>query len=263
MMRFKYILPLFVLLALFVVGTASAASKVERDLEEMKRRLEAVEQATIAPATEDEATTARMLADQQAELDALRVEFQKLQGRFDDLEHTRDQLHELLNMMRSEMELKLNNFDERIAALEAKPQPVATKPQPEPEPEPQKGDPKAEYEAALTLVQKEESFERGRQALQTFVKTYPENELKVNALYWIGEAYYGEARYEDAILQFQKIMQEYPEHNKAAAAQLKQALAFSALGDAATTKVLLQKVVKLYPGTDAAQKAGERLKKLK
>ena len=168
-------------------------------------------------------------------------------------------------MMRSQMELKLNNFDERIAALEAKPQPVATKPQPEPEPEPepQKGDPKAEYEAALTLVQKEESFERGRQALQTFVKTYPENELKVNALYWIGEAYYGEARYEDAILQFQKIMQEYPEHNKAAAAQLKQALAFSALGDAATTKVLLQKVVKLYPGTDAAQKAGERLKKLK
>ncbi len=223
----------------------------------MKRRLEAVEQATIGGGSSrqeriDDLT--RQQADQQAELDALRVEFQKLQGAFDDLQHTRQELHELLNMMRSEMELKFNALEEKLGKLEKLPaEPTG--------PETPTINPATEYEAALKLIQKDGEFTHGRKGLQAFLRKHPDHELAVNATYWIGEAYYGEKKYENAILQFQDVLQKYPQHNKAAAAQLKQALAFQALGDKETTTVLLKKVVKNYPGSPEARKAQERLKK--
>ena len=249
----------FLLLPLLLLGInqADAASKVERDLDELKRRLEMVEQATIGKgpgrlATLEERQKVATLAQAnlQAELDALRVELQKLRGQFDDLEHTRKELHELLNMMRSEMELKFNALEGKLANPAPKPpvSPVVT------------NNPAAEYEAALKLIQNDGAFDHGRKGLQAFIKKHPQHELAVNAAYWIGEAYYGEKKFENAILQFQDVLDKYPKHGKAASAQLKQALAFQALGDKATATVLLKKVVKNYPGTPEAKKAQERLK---
>lgn len=223
---------------------AGAASKVERDLEEMKRRLEAVEQST----------SNRALADLQAEFDTLRVEFQRLQGSIDDFEHAREQLHELINLLRSEMELKFSSYEKRLTELENRPVAPVAPPAPA-------VDPAAEYEAALKLIQKDGEFTQGRKNLQAFRQKYPNHELAVNASYWIGEAYYGEKQFENAILQFQDVLKKHPQHNKAAAAQLKQALAFQSLGDKDTAKVLLKKVVKNYPDSPEAKKAQERLKK--
>lgn len=261
----KNILILFLLLPLLLLSFSlvGAASRVEQDLAEMKRRLELVEQSTIGKGPsrlttieERQEAATRAQAEQQAELDSLRVEFQRLNGEFDDLVHSRKELHDLLNMMRSEMELKFNALEERLAQLEKKPvaAPVAATPA---------VNPAAEYEAALQLIQKDQEFSRGRKGLQTFLKKYPDNELAVNASYWIGEAYYGEKKFENAILQFQDVLQKYPQHAKAAAAQLKQALAFNALGDKETAKVLLKKVVKNYPTAPEAKKAEGRLAKMK
>ena len=118
----KFFLLVF-LLPMILAGFnhAFAATRVERDLEEMKRRLELVEQATIGGGTtqgEQVEVLTRQLAEQQAEFDALRVEFQKLKGEFDDLQHTRQELHDLLNMMRSEVELKYSALEERLKKLE-------------------------------------------------------------------------------------------------------------------------------------------------
>ena len=170
----------FLIIPLMLFGTsqADAASRVERDLEEMKRRLEAVEQATIGggPSSQERVgTLTRQLADQQAELDALRVEFQKLQGAFDDLQHTRKELHDLLNMMRSEMELKFNALEEKLGKVGS--QPVAPV-----EPTTPTINPATEYEAALRLIQKDGEFTHGRKGLQAFLKKHPEHELAEDAL---------------------------------------------------------------------------------
>lgn len=260
----KKILIVVLLLSFVLVGfnQADAASRVERDLAELKRRLELVEQATIGKGSsrqssieERQETTTRAQAEQQAELDSLRVEFQKMRGQFDDLEHTRTELHDLLNMIRGEMELKFAALEAKLGQLEAAPVvPLVTSPT---------VNPAAEYEAALRLIQKDAEYSHGRKGLQAFLKKYPGHELAVNATYWIGEAYYGEKKFENAILQFQDVLKKYPQHNKAAAAQLKQALAFNSLGDADTAKVLMKKVVKNYPGTPEAKKAQDRLGKMK
>lgn len=259
----KKILIVVFLLPFVLVGfnSADAASKVERDLEELKRRLEAVEQSTIGKGSNRLATieerqdiATRTQADQQAELDALRVEFQKLQGAFDELEYTRKELHDLINMVRSEMELKFSAIEAKLAKLENRPTIVAPVHTPA-------VNPAAEYEAALKLIQKDGEFSHGREGLQAFLKKHPKHELAVNATYWVGEAYYGEKKFENAILQFQDVLKKYPQHNKAASAQLKQALAFQSLGDKETATVLLKKVVKNYPDSPEAKKAQERLDK--
>jgi tol-pal system protein YbgF len=95
--------------------------------------------------------------------------------------------------------------------------------------------------------------------METFLKRYPGHELAVNATYWVGEAYFGEKKYENAILQFQEVVQKHGSHPKAAAALLKQGLAFKALGDDKNARVILRQVVERFPKTEEAKKASERL----
>jgi len=242
------------LVASLLLSGCLATPQVNNDLQEMKRRLEAVEQVTVAkrgPAADAPiAEQSRKLADLQAEIDALRVDFQRLSGQFEDSNHENQRVNEQLAQMRSELDLRLAGFDERIAALE----------QGAPRAQVPAAASEASYEKGLKLIQKENSFVEGRKELQAFLKANPQNELAVNAMYWIGEAYYGEKQYEKAILQFQDVLQKYPKHGKAPAAMLKQALSFEALGDKETAKARLKQVLSSYPNSPEAAKAKQKLK---
>jgi tol-pal system protein YbgF len=248
------------LLAFVVTGCLPNTVAQSSDVEEIKRRLAVIEQATISSQSDQsldkrlESQSAR-LADMQAEIAALRVELQRLSGVNEDAAHQRNQLHELLTMIRSEQELKNAHFEERLTTKTVMAPVVVPVPQ-----EQANADARAQYEAALILIQKESRFSEGRKALQQFLKDHPQHELTVNAIYWIGEAYYGEKQYEKAILQFQDVIQKFSKHAKAPAAMLKQGLAFGALGEKATEQALLKKVVAQYPKSPEAKKAKELIK---
>ena len=70
---------------------------------------------------------------------------------------------------------------------------------------------------------------------------------------------HGDQRIEQAILQFEEIIQKYGDHPKVASAMLKQALAFESSGDKATARLLLQRVVERFPLSDEAGKAKQKL----
>jgi TolA-binding protein len=55
------------------------------------------------------------------------------------------------------------------------------------------------------------------------------------------------------------VVQKHANHPKAAAALLKQGLAFRALGDEKNARVILQQVVERFPKSEEAKKAKERL----
>lgn len=251
----KAIVTILALSASLQLSGCLATPQVNSDLQEMKRRLAAVEQVTVAkrgPVAADQSISeqTRKLADLQAELDALRVEFQRLSGQFEDSNHENQRVNEQLAQMRSELDLRLAGFEERLAALEQG-GPGTTAPAAASE---------ASYEKGLKLIQKESRFAEGRKELQAFLKANAKHELAVNAMYWIGEAYYGEKQYEKAILQFQDVLQKYPKHIKAPAAMLKQALAFEALGDKQDAQARLKQVISTYPNSPEAAKAKQRLK---
>ncbi len=113
-----------------------------------------------------------------------------------------------------------------------------------------------------------ETFQRGnldaaRRKFEAFLKQYPNTELSDNAQFWIGETYYLQKDYEKAILEYEKAIAKYPEGDKISAALFKQGLAFLELGDKATARNLLRRVMDRYPHSEQAEVAKKRLEGIK
>lgn len=124
------------------------------------------------------------------------------------------------------------------------------------------GDREKEYSEALKTF-KSGTYAEAREMFQKFLKSFPDTEYSDNAQFWIGECYYFEGQYEKAILEYEKVVQNYPKGNKVADALLKQAFSFLDLGDQASAKVLLQRIINDYPNTTSARRAREKLVSIK
>ncbi len=119
----------------------------------------------------------------------------------------------------------------------------------------------ASYDAAFNAL-KGGDFPRAISGFRNFVATYPGSALASNAQYWLGEAYYVTKEYQNAIAAFQKVTTDWPDSRKAPDALVKIGFTQSAMGRNGDARVTLEDVVRRYPGTEAAQLATERLKRL-
>jgi tol-pal system protein YbgF len=126
---------------------------------------------------------------------------------------------------------------------------------------PATGGEQAAYDAAFNAL-KGGDYQKAITGFRNFVATYPQSSLASNAQYWLGEAYYVNHEYPNAITAFQKVTSDWPDSRKAPDALVKIGFTQSALGRNADAKATLEDVLKRYPGTEAAQLATERLKKL-
>ena len=264
-MRFIFIL-LSLLLLVGCMPPSQNQLRMDMDLEEMKRRLAQLEVQkveTSQAATAGGDTQQRQIAELLAGLDNLRVEFQSVNGRMDDLGHDNQALADELQLIKDDMGLQLSSLTNRVSELEqqiANQEVVQPPHQPELTLEPELTA-EQRYQGALELIRNQKQFADGRQILESFAKKYPEHDLYVNALYWIGEAYYGEKKYESSILQFQDVISKYSSHPKAPAAMLKQALAFNALEDGENARTTMQKLIEEYPDSTQATTAKKYLEK--
>lgn len=84
----------------------------------------------------------------------------------------------------------------------------------------------------------------------------------VDARYMMGECLFNQKEYDKAIMQYQKIISQNANHDKAPAAMYKQGMAFEKLADKETAKVIYKKLVKKHSSSSEANKAQERLGKL-
>ncbi len=128
--------------------------------------------------------------------------------------------------------------------------------------QPSQPEPEAEYNEALRIFNVEKIFPKARLLLNRFIAKNPTHELADDAQYWIGESYFEEKNFERAILAFNKVQVDYANGDKAPDALLKEALAFLNLGDKASARELMGRVVQKYPDSAAAAAASERLKSL-
>lgn len=121
----------------------------------------------------------------------------------------------------------------------------------------------------------QQMYQRGAEALDAkryadaraiwseLITKFPRSSYADNARYWIGESYYAERDFASAILEFDKVVRDYPAGDKVPAALLKQGLAFLEIGEKDGGVATLQDLVKRYPRSDEAKKAKERLAKLR
>lgn len=148
---------------------------------------------------------------------------------------------------------------------------VEAKKEPEPEPErprePEKqtaakaSEPAEGYRKGLSLVRGDDPA-KGRAVLESFVQSRPQDDLVPNALYWIGESYYNEERFDRAILAFKEVYRRFPDHPKAAAALLKTAYSYQKLGDEKNARFYLTVLLEDFPDAEPAALARKKMSEL-
>jgi len=113
-----------------------------------------------------------------------------------------------------------------------------------------------------------QAFDQGdadtaRKKFKELIEKFPKSDRADNAQFWIGEIYYREKWYEKAILEYQKVIENYPKGNKVPASLLKQGLAFLNLGDKNNSRLILEELIKKHPKSNEAKIAKDKVKRLK
>jgi tol-pal system protein YbgF len=103
-------------------------------------------------------------------------------------------------------------------------------------------------------------LDAARQLFQKFLKEFPKSKNVDNAQFWIGESYYREKWYERAILEYQTVIEKYPNGNKVPAAMLKQGMALQQIGEKPSARLIFEELVKKYPKSSEAAVASKKLK---
>jgi tol-pal system protein YbgF len=198
-------------------------------------------------------------ADLQASLESAKVDMQVLAGKVDDASMQTKKPVEEISLLREDLDRRLNALEARIGILEKKYDEMTNKSGGAPAKQPDVP-PEVLYQQGVDQV-KGGNTQKGRETLTAFLEKYSSNDLAPNAHYWIGESYYTEKSYDQAILEFEKVIKNYPDKGKAPAAMLKQGLAFKAIGDKKSGSYILNKLIEKYPRSPEAATAKVKLKK--
>jgi tol-pal system protein YbgF len=154
-----------------------------------------------------------------------------------------------------------------FAATAPPPQPPRREPPPPaalpPESSPLRGAMLADsYRNALMLFGKNR-FAEARGAFQQVYDSEPTGELADNALYWVGETYYAAANFNQAMKYYRRVVDDFPEQNKAPDAMLKMGLVYVKIGDLLLARNAFEQLMARYPYSTPAAAAKSELKRIK
>jgi tol-pal system protein YbgF len=130
--------------------------------------------------------------------------------------------------------------------------------------------PNGEYDTPTSLYAKALSYLRdqkmpalARKEFNKFIANFSGHRLMPNVLYWLGETYYTEKRYDRALEFFEKVVGRYPGHSKAPDALLKIGYTNKMLGNMPTARYYLEDLIRRYPKSHSAKLARSKLREWK
>ena len=241
-------------------------------------------QADLQQTLKEQHSMRSVAANQNVALEDVRRQIEKVQGEIEEIRH-------YLQRATRERDIssQLKPLEERVAAIErrltryAQPSPAPAQTEPSGPTELQLALPgeevpptaekvsreeialasepsvvQDEYRTALQAM-RDQQFDKAIQLFRGFARKYPRSQMADDASYWIGESYYAQAKYYEAILAYNDVLRDYERGDKAPAALLRQASAFSELGNKIDARVTLQTLIRKYPTAAEAEKAKETL----
>jgi len=119
-----------------------------------------------------------------------------------------------------------------------------------------------QYEAAMGLLRRGE-FEEAASAYQSFLSRFGASGFGDSVRFWLGNAQYGQRQYREAIASFRAFIAAGSGHPRLAEARLAIGNCQIEMKDNKAARRTLEELMKLHPGTEAAQAAKERLAGLK
>jgi tol-pal system protein YbgF len=165
----------------------------------------------------------------------------------------------------------VRRLSERVAAIDARGRevrveptvrpPLASPPAPEPprESPARAGAADAAYQAALATFR---TREYGQAVLDflDFLAKYPRHPLASHAQYWIGEAYYIQRDWHQALVEYEKVATLDGRSGSVPESLLKIGLCYQNLREPGRARQTWRRIIAEYPDSDAAQKARSLLR---
>ncbi len=219
------------------------------------------------------------VADNGAEIDALRNELQRLEGRLERAEQQAEGAEEDARKARSELALAKLEWQRGVRAGEGA---VAAGASSEPSGETSAGSTHGGA-AAVAGVDGENSDEALSQEIQAyrfahaawrgddnaacvdrfrkFLQTYPASPYADDAAFWMADCHYKQTDFKNAVLRFDDVVRNYPAGNKAPDALFRQGESLLKLGPGyrEAAKRAFERVIKEYPDSERAEEARKQL----
>jgi tol-pal system protein YbgF len=173
----------------------------------------------------------------------------QLSGQIQALNDTLDELKARLAKVSQQLEA-MQSQQQSLAAQQAQQQAQANVPPPD-----------VLYNNALR------DYNAGKNDLATqefsdYVKNYGTTDLAGNSYFYLAEIMFRQGNYQEAVKNYDQVIQNFPSGNKAAAAQLKKGFALIELGQKDDGVSELRHVIQRYPRSNEATQARDRLRKL-
>jgi tol-pal system protein YbgF len=106
------------------------------------------------------------------------------------------------------------------------------------------------------------NFQLAVSSFSLYRQQFPDSPLADDALYWIGEAFYSQKKYVEAVDAFDNLLLTYPRSDKAAAGLLKKGLALTELGKKDQALAVFKLLAAKYPLEAEARIAADKIKEL-
>jgi tol-pal system protein YbgF len=219
-------------------------------LTELERRL----------ATMERIVDNQSLAQMTQQLDALERRVDQMQGVAETLEHDAGSTADRQRRLYADLDSRIQDIESALSArgaanvLEGGTLPPGQLPVPG-------GSDRDNYQVAFELL-KEERYDMAATAFKQFLIAFPDSELADNAQYWLAESYYASDKFEQALTDFEVVINNYPRSRKVPDALLKMGYCNYSLRRWDAARVMLSRVQADYPETTAARLAGQYLTRM-
>ncbi|MBS0294354.1 MAG: tol-pal system protein YbgF [Proteobacteria bacterium] len=222
--------------------------EARRAILELRQRVDAMQQ-TNQRTGDDVSQLRRSLLDLQAQIETLRTEQASLRGQNEQLQRDVSELQRRQKDMARGVDERLRQFEPVAVTVDG---------------HEFRADPaeKRDFEAALAVFRLGK-FPDAATAFGNFVRQYPQSGYVPSARFWLGNAQYATRDYKEAIANFKALLTAAPDHARAPEAALSIANCQIELKDTRAARKTLEDLLRVYPQSEAAAAAKERLARLK
>ncbi|WP_442968347.1 tol-pal system protein YbgF [Pseudorhodoferax sp.] len=198
---------------------------------------------------DENAQMRRSLLDLQTQIDALRADLAKARGQDEQLARDVADVQRRQKDIAQGVDERLRKFEPAKVTVDGREflaDPAETR----------------EYEAALAVFRKGD-FAAASTAFTEFVKRHPQSGYNASALFWLGNAQYATREYQAAIGNFRAMLTVNADHPRAPEAALSIANCQVELKEVRGARKTLEDLIKVYPQSEAAVAAKDRLAKMR
>ncbi len=249
----------------------SAEQTLQKSLDQSQKQFETLRKQVEVDINQSKQDNRQAVLQLQAQIETLKQDIASLRGEREQLLREITLLQRAQKDTNVEIEERFQKINGQLAKQEAAP------PSPVKEEAPKSSkvnvqvdgfefladpDEKRDFEAAFLLFRKGD-FAAAAKEFAQFVRVYSASGYKPSALYWLGSAKFARRDFNEAIAQLKGLANDFPNHARTPEAMLTIGNAQLEIKQAKEARKTFNELLKLYPTTEAAAAAKDRLAQIK